>query len=81
VRAEGAASRSLAVGGRHNGRQQWKDGLDVVVERDAERVEGRDGFGHTDDSGDSHIAFVYRVPPAKVLAFAKSPHGQTTFRF
>jgi len=40
-----------------------------------------DGFGHTDDSGDSHIAFVYRVHPAKVLAFAKSPHGQTTFRF
>jgi len=37
-----------------------------------------DGFGHTDDS---HTAFVYRVPPAKVLAFAKSPHGQTTFRF
>jgi hypothetical protein len=40
-----------------------------------------DGFGHTDGSGDTHIAYVYRVPPAKVLAFAKSPHGQTTFRF
>ena len=40
-----------------------------------------DGFGHTDESGDSHVAHVYRVPPAKVLAFAKSPHGQTTFRF
>jgi nitroimidazol reductase NimA-like FMN-containing flavoprotein (pyridoxamine 5'-phosphate oxidase superfamily) len=40
-----------------------------------------DGFCHTDDSGDSHIAYVFRVPPAKVLAFAKSPHGQTTFRF
>jgi hypothetical protein len=24
---------------------------------------------------------VFRVPPAKVLAFAKSPHGQTKFRF
>jgi hypothetical protein len=33
-----------------------------------------DGFGH-----DSHIAYVFRVPPAKVIAFAKSPHGQTTF--
>jgi Pyridoxamine 5'-phosphate oxidase len=41
----------------------------------------KDGFGHTDGSGDSHIAYVFRVPPAKVLAFAKSPHGQTRFRF
>src|SRR5215212_713827 len=40
-----------------------------------------DGFGHTDDSGDSHIARVYRVPAVKVLAFAKCPHGQATFRF
>ena len=35
-----------------------------------------EGFGH-----DSHIAYVFRVPPAKVLAFAKSPHGQTRFTF
>ncbi len=78
----------------------WKQGLDVVVEGDAERVTGRealapladairekyrgewdftpaeDGFGH-----DGHIAYVFRVPPAKVLAFAKSPHGQTRFKF
>ncbi|MFV8054021.1 pyridoxamine 5'-phosphate oxidase family protein [Mycobacterium sp. 48b] len=26
-------------------------------------------------------AIVYEVTPAKVLAFAKSPHGQTVFRF
>jgi nitroimidazol reductase NimA-like FMN-containing flavoprotein (pyridoxamine 5'-phosphate oxidase superfamily) len=39
-----------------------------------------DGFGHTDDSGDNHVAYVYRVPADKVLAFAKSPHGQTRFR-
>src|ERR1700754_2267361 len=39
-----------------------------------------DGFGHTDESGDSHTAYVFVVPPAKVLAFAKSPHGQTRFR-
>jgi nitroimidazol reductase NimA-like FMN-containing flavoprotein (pyridoxamine 5'-phosphate oxidase superfamily) len=95
-------SSSVAI---TTGANTWNDGLDVVVEGDAERVKGRDaltklaeavrkkydgdwdftpvddGFGHTDDSGDSHIAFVYRVPPAKVLAFAKSPHGQTTFRF
>ena len=35
-----------------------------------------EGFGH-----DGHIAYVFRVPPTKVIAFAKSPHGQTTFRF
>ncbi|MGZ8564170.1 MAG: pyridoxamine 5'-phosphate oxidase family protein [Candidatus Limnocylindria bacterium] len=29
-------------------------------------------------SGD---CFVFRVEPAKVLAFAKEPHGQTAFRF
>ena len=93
-------STALAV---TTGVNTWKDGLDVVVEGDAERVTSRDrltiladvirekyhgdwvftpaddGFGHTDDAGDSHIAHVYRVVPVKVLAFAKSPHGQTTF--
>jgi nitroimidazol reductase NimA-like FMN-containing flavoprotein (pyridoxamine 5'-phosphate oxidase superfamily) len=83
----------------------WNDGLDVVVEGNAERVTGldtlirladairekyhgewdftprEDGFAHTDARGDSHVAYVYRVPAAKVLAFAKSPHGQTKFRF
>jgi general stress protein 26 len=97
-----AGSRAVAV---TTGVNTWNDGLDVVVEGNAERVTGRavltpladairekyrgewdftphdDGFGHTDASGDSHIAYVYRVPPDKVLAFAKSPHGQTTFRF
>jgi nitroimidazol reductase NimA-like FMN-containing flavoprotein (pyridoxamine 5'-phosphate oxidase superfamily) len=82
----------------------WNDGLDVVVEGNAERVTGRDtltaladairekyrgewdftahddGFGHTDESGANHIAHVFRVSPAKVLAFTKSPHGQTRFR-
>jgi predicted pyridoxine 5'-phosphate oxidase superfamily flavin-nucleotide-binding protein len=95
------ASAAVAV---TTGVNTWNDGLDVVVEGNAERVTGRDtltrladairekyhgvwdftphddGFGHTDDSGDSHIAYVYRVPPDKVLAFAKSPHGQTRFR-
>jgi hypothetical protein len=81
----------------------WKDGLDVVLEGNAERLTGRDvlvpladairekyrgewdftpdddGFGYADNSGASHTAHVYRVPPVKVLAFAKSPHGQTRF--
>jgi hypothetical protein len=95
-------STSVAV---TTGANTWNDGLDVVVEGDAERITGReiltkwadvirekyrgvwdftptdDGFGHSDDSGESHTAHVYRVTPVKVLAFAKSPHGQTTFRF
>jgi hypothetical protein len=32
-------------------------------------------------SGDHGRAAVFRVEPAKVLAFAKQPHGQTAFRF
>ncbi|AGB21107.1 pyridoxamine-phosphate oxidase [Mycobacterium sp. JS623] len=76
----------------------WNDGLDVVVEGNAERLTGLDtltpladrirekydgewdftpndnGFGHG-----PHIAYVFRVAPLKVLAFAKSPHGQTRF--
>lgn len=34
-------------------------------------------FRHADGGG----AAVFRLEPAKVLAFAKDPHGQTTFRF
>ncbi|MGV0740895.1 pyridoxamine 5'-phosphate oxidase family protein [Mycolicibacterium sp. XJ870] len=30
---------------------------------------------------DGEAAIVFRVTPTKVLAFAKAPHGQTTFRF
>ena len=29
---------------------------------------------------DQQAAHVFRVAPVKVIAFAKSPHGQTTFR-
>jgi nitroimidazol reductase NimA-like FMN-containing flavoprotein (pyridoxamine 5'-phosphate oxidase superfamily) len=65
-----------------------RDALAMLADNIREKYNGEwdftpadDGFGHTDDSGDSHIAHVYRVPAAKVLAFAKSPHGQTTFRF
>jgi nitroimidazol reductase NimA-like FMN-containing flavoprotein (pyridoxamine 5'-phosphate oxidase superfamily) len=34
-------------------------------------------FRHADGGG----AAVFRIEPAKVLAFAKDPHGQTTYRF
>lgn len=33
-----------------------------------------DGFGEGDE-----LAHVFRVTPTKILAFAKSPHGQTRF--
>jgi hypothetical protein len=36
-----------------------------------------DGF----DQGDGTVTDVFSVDPDKVLAFAKEPHGQTTFRF
>jgi general stress protein 26 len=32
-------------------------------------------------SGGEHSAAVFRIEPAKVLAFAKDPHAQTTYRF
>ena len=42
------------------------------------RFEVRDGaFFH----GSADPAAVFRIEPAKVLAFAKDPHAQTTFRF
>jgi PPOX class probable F420-dependent enzyme len=37
---------------------------------------GNSGFGSGEDA-----AAVFRIEPAKVLAFAKEPHAQTTFRF
>jgi pyridoxine/pyridoxamine 5'-phosphate oxidase len=41
-------------------------------------VAGDDAFS----TGDGHDpAAVFRVAPTKVMAFAKDPHGQTTYRF
>jgi hypothetical protein len=31
--------------------------------------------------GEEGIAAVFRIEPAKVLAFAKDPHAQTAYRF
>ena len=53
---------------------------DAYVEKYGEvwRFEVGDGtFRH----GDGGAAHVFRVEPSKVLAFAKAPHGQTSFRF
>ncbi|MCW2765426.1 MAG: hypothetical protein JWO11_1385 [Nocardioides sp.] len=38
---------------------------------------GEEGFV----DGDGSRPWVYRVRPRKVIAFAKDPHGQTTYRF
>ena len=63
-----------------------------VLERDAlqrlaDAYEAKYGsFWHFDVGdgvfGEGELAAaVFRIEPAKVLAFAKQPHGQTTFRF
>jgi general stress protein 26 len=63
-----------------------------VVDRDAlqrlaDAYEAKYGsVWHYDVGDDAFIttegeAAVFRVHPAKVLAFAKEPHGQTTYRF
>jgi pyridoxine/pyridoxamine 5'-phosphate oxidase len=39
---------------------------------------GDDGLVHQDGQ---HVAALFRVDASKVLAFAKQPHGQTTYRF
>jgi general stress protein 26 len=53
----------------------------ALVEKygEAWRFEVGDGvFLH---GGGEHTAAVFRIEPAKVLAFAKDPHAQTTYRF
>ena len=37
--------------------------------------------GHGVFGAGEHAAAVFRIEPSKVLAFAKDPHGQTTYRF
>ena len=82
------------------GNNTWAEGLDVVVEGGAVRVEDRDALQRLADAyeakygsvwhfdvGDGvfgtgeDAAAVFRIEPTKVLAFAKEPHAQTTYRF
>ena len=82
------------------GNNTWAEGLDVVVEGTAVRVEDRGALQRLADAfeakygsvwhfdvGDGvfgtgeDAAAVFRIEPAKVLAFAKEPHAQTTYRF
>jgi hypothetical protein len=84
------------------GNNTWAEGLDVIVEGTAVRVDDRAGLQRTGDAyaakygnawqfdvGDGVLthgeqgeisAALFRVEPAKVLAFAKAPHGQTRYR-
>jgi general stress protein 26 len=58
-----------------------------VLQRLADAYEAKYGSAWHFDVGDGvfgageHAAAVFRIEPAKVLAFAKEPHGQTTYRF
>jgi hypothetical protein len=59
-------------------------GLGVVTKlADAyrEKYDGEWDFtpGEQGFDGGGHLAHVFRVTPTKILAFAKSPHGQTRF--
>lgn len=61
------------------GLDRLRDLADAYLAKYGERwrfTPADEGFGHGDD-----VAHVFRVAPAKVLAFAKDPHGQTAFRF
>jgi general stress protein 26 len=56
--------------------QQLADAYESTYGSDWHFDVGDGVFGAGDDA-----AAVFRIEPAKVLAFAKEPHGQTTFRF
>ena len=58
-----------------------------TLQRLADAYEAKYGSVWHFDVGDGvfgsgeHAAAVFRIEPAKVLAFAKEPHAQTTYRF
>lgn len=59
----------------------------ATLQRLADRYEAKYGSEWHFDVGDGvfgsgdDAAAVFRIEPTKVLAFAKRPHAQTTFRF
>ena len=56
--------------------QRLADGYEAKYGSDWHFEVGDGVFGTGEDA-----AAVFRIEPAKVLAFAKEPHGQTTYRF
>ena len=72
VVVEGSAVRVL-------GRERLQPLADAWVRKYGEDwAWGADDDGFTD--GDGTQPWVYVVPPAKVIAFGKEPHSQTTYR-
>jgi hypothetical protein len=57
--------------------QQVADGIEAKYGGDWHFDVADDGFSHSDGG----FAAVFRIEPDKVMAFAKDPHGQTTYRF
>src|SRR5215204_4005513 len=57
--------------------QQLADAIEAKYGSDWHFDVGDAAFVHAEDS----IAAVFRIEPAKVLAFAKDPHAQTAYRF
>ena len=57
--------------------QRIADAFDAKYGGDWHFEVGDGVFGH----GEGSQAGAFRIEPAKVLAFAKDPHGQTAFRF
>lgn len=59
----------------------------ATLQRLADAYEAKYGSDWHFDVGDGvfgsgeDVALVFRIEPAKVLAFAKQPHGQTRYRF
>jgi nitroimidazol reductase NimA-like FMN-containing flavoprotein (pyridoxamine 5'-phosphate oxidase superfamily) len=59
----------------------------ATLQRLADALEVKYGSAWHFDVGDEvfgagdHAAAVFRIEPSKVLAFAKDPHGQTSYRF
>ena len=57
------------------------------LQRIADAIEAKYGSVWHFDVGDGmfgdgeRVAAVFRIETAKVMAFAKDPHGHTTFRF
>ena len=72
-------------GRRGHGRAHLRDD---DLQRLADAYEAKYGsFWHFDvvdgmfGGGGENLAAVFRIEPDKVMAFAKDPHGQTTYRF
>ena len=77
VRADGRPHVTPLIGVVVDGSLHFCTGL---REQKARNLEHSDRIAMTTGTN-TWAAAVFRVEPAKVIAFAKAPHGQTTYRF